>query len=223
MRSVRFYTLSILVVLSLTSAFGGPIPVVNVSLSADFPSPGVQEIEITNETGATNGCNGYYLVCDNLAIQDWTLTVDYTSTYYNQGTGPSLASPYVLQWQSSADNILPTAYLAVDLDLCGTTSVPDCSSNTTTITEIDFSGSLDQSSFTIYDPNADGGAGGPGPTFFANPNFSLTFPPSSAYPGDYFESQDGSVSDQTNVLPEPKTSLLLLGGLGAFGWFRRRV
>jgi hypothetical protein len=218
---VPFHTLLVLAVLS-ASAFGGQIPIVNVSLSADIPSSGEQEIAITNETGTTNGCNSYYVVCDNLAIQNWTLTVDYTSTYYN-GSGPSLASPYVAQWQSSGDDILPTAALAIDFDLCGADSVSNCSSETTIITEIDFSGSLSQNSFTVFDPNANGGAGGPGPTFFANPDFSLTFLPSANFPADYFESQDGFVGSQTNGTPEPQTVLLVLGGLGALGWLRRRV
>jgi hypothetical protein len=200
---------------------GDSIAVVNVSLSADETNAGEQEIIINNETGP-NGCVSNYPVCDTLTIQNWTLTVDYTSTYYN-GTGPSLPTPDVIQWQSPADNILPSGNLGYEFDLCGTTSVPDCLSPTTTITEIDFSGSLDRSSFTIYDPNANGGAGGPGPTFFANPNFSMTFLPSPGFPGDYIESQDGLVNDQTSVLPEPETSLLMFGGLGVLGWFRRRV
>lgn len=219
MSRVLFHTL-LLSAVTLASAYGD-IPVVNVSISADTPNSGIQEILITNETGPLNGCNSYYLVCDNLAITNWTLTVDYTSTYYN-GTGPSLPTPDVVQWQGPGDNILPTGNLGFDFDLCGTTSVPNCSAPTTTITEIDFTGSLDQSIFTIYDPTANGGAGGPGPTFFANPDFSLTFAPSAGFPGDYFESQDGFVGSQSNVLPEPNYSLLVFGGLVTLGWFRCR-
>jgi hypothetical protein len=217
---VRIHTLLVLLVLDCALTFGD-IPVVNVSISADTPNSGIQEVLLTNETGPFNGCNSYYLVCDNLAIQNWTLTVDYTSTYYNSSTGPSLPVPYVVQGQGPGNNILPSGNLGFDFDLCGTTSVPNCSSPTTTITEIDFSGSLDQSIFTIYDPTANGGAGGPGPTFFANPDFSLIFLPSAGFPGDYFESMDGFVGSQNNVLPEPQYSLLVFGGLVALLWLRR--
>lgn len=212
--------LAVLIVLTCSVAFGDLLPIANVSISADFPSSGVQELDITNETGPANGCNSYYLVCDALSIENWTLTVSYTSSYYNV-TGPSLASPYVAKWQSGADDILPTAPLAFDFDLCGSNSVPDCSSPTTTITQIDFSGTLDQSSFTIYDPTANGGAGGPGPTFFANPSFSVVLQPSPAFPGDYFESQDAFVSNQS-VVPEPQFKLFLIGMLAVLGCFHFR-
>jgi hypothetical protein len=195
--------------------------VATVSLSADTPNPGIQEIQIANDTGPSNGCNASYVVCDNVAIQDWMLTVDYTSGYYN-GTGPSLASPYIAQWQSSADDILPTAALAFDLDLCGSNSVLSCASPTTTITEIDFSGVLGQSSFAIFDPTANGGAGGPGPTFFANPAFSMVFLPTSGFPADYYESQDASVGEANAVIPEPDFKLSLACMLAAAGWFRHR-
>jgi hypothetical protein len=191
------------------------VPVVNVSLSADVPGNGLQEILVTNETGSSSGCNAVYGVCDSLAISNWTLTVNYTSSYYG-GAGPSLPSPFVAQWQSSADDILPTAPFAVDFDLCGSVPVASCSSPTTTISSIDFSGTLSQSSFTVFDPSANGGAGGPGPTFFADPAISFSLTPSAGFPGTYYESVDGSVSDQgVSGAPEPDSALLLLFGLGA--------
>jgi len=217
----RLIQIMMLAAVALVPAAAGTIPVVSLSLSSDFPSSGLQEIAVTNDTGMTNGCNSTYLVCDTLAITNWTLTITYTSSYYNSAGGPSLASPYVATWQSSADNILPTASKLLDFDLCGLTDVADCAAPTTTISEIDFTGTLDQSSFAIYDASANGGAGGAGPTFFANPAISVVFTPTAGFPADYFESQDGSVADQNNA-PEPATILLALSGLALARLGRRR-
>ncbi len=209
-----------LALLWLLPAFAGSIPVVTLSLSADIPSAGVQEIAITNDTGSTNGCNSTYVVCDALSITNWRLEVSYTSTYYNVGGGPSLATPYVALWASSADDILPTAAKTLDFDLCGVSDVSSCSGATTMITGVIFTGTLGQSSFAIYDPTANGGSGGAGPTFFADPSISFSVTPTGSFPSDYYESQDGSVSDQSNSVPEPGSLLLALGGLAA--GFRRR-
>ena len=197
------------------------IPVVNISINADIPNTGGQEIQIVNETGLTNGCGAYYQVCDQLNIVDWALTVHYTSSYYNSPGNPILPSPFTSTWSSSADNI-GTSPLAFDFDLCSGVSALSCGTPTTTITEIDFSGQLDQSSFTIYDPNANSGAGGPGPTFFSNPSFSVVLTPTGSFPADFVESTDGSVSDQISVTPEPSSTLLLLSGFLALNWRRRR-
>jgi hypothetical protein len=200
--------------------YADSIDIVTLSLSADTPNAGIQEIAITNQSGPVNGCNAIYAACDTLAIESWTLTVDYTSSYYN-GSGPTLASPYIVQWSDSTDDILPAAVKAFDLDLCGSSDVPDCSEQTTAITEIDFTGSLDRANFTIYDPNANNGNGGPGPAFFANPAFSLTLLPSAGFPSDYFESLDGFVGDQLSAAPEPGTMLLFAGGLVVLSRLRR--
>ncbi len=213
-RSILF--LVFLSLLAAPASYAANLPaVINLSLSADLPSNGLQELAITNETGSSNGCSAMYEVCDTLAITNWTLTLTYTSTFYNNPT-PVLASPYVLHWQNSGDNILATAAKTLDFDLCNGASVSSCTTPTTVITRIDFTGTLDQSSFAIFDPAANGGTGGPGPTFFANPTFSVTLTPTGDYPGNYFESTDGYVADQAQnvVAPEPgSTLLLLIGGL----------
>jgi hypothetical protein len=100
----------------------------------------------------------------------------------------------------------------LSFDLCEGFDVSTCALPTTTITEIDFTGTLDQRSLAIYDPAANGGTGGAGPTFFANPTFSTSLRPSNSFPADYYESADASVTDQS-ATPEPATALLVLGGL----------
>jgi len=213
---------ALLCLLISSAACAGQIPVINLSLSADVPSSGLQELAITNETGTGNGCGPSYPVCDALAITNWTLTVTYTSTYYNSA-GPALATPYVLHWQNSGDNILATAAKTIDFDLCGTLSVSNCTAQTTTITAIDFTGTLDQSSFAIYDPAANGGSGGPGPTFFADPAVTASLVP-SGFPADYLESADGYVSDQaSSATPEPGTTLLFAGSLALWLASSRRL
>ncbi len=201
-------------------AAAGSIPLATLSLIADFPGNGLQEMSILNQTGMVNGCNAFYLVCDTLAITDWTLTVTYTSSYYNS-VGPSLPSPYTAQWASVADNILPTAAFAIDFDLCNTLDVTTCPSPTTAISMIEFHGRIDQSSFTIFDQASNGGAGGPGPLFFADQAVDIIFVPSASFPSSTYESQDGSVADQSTV-PEPGTLALTIFGTFAVVSRRKR-
>ena len=192
------------------------ISVGSISLSSDFPLLGEQEISIFNLTGSA-GCDAFYPVCSNLAFQDWTLTVNYQSTLYNQGGGsPSLPSPYVVQWQSSLDDILPWAPAVFDFDLCGSADVTSCASPTTTISSIVFSGSISPASFPLS-----GGA-----NFFADPAFSVTLVPSNSYPGDYFEAQDITLRDQSvNVLPTPEPSFcgVLAVGISIVLICKRRI
>ena len=173
------------------------IPIGSISLSSDFPLIGEQEISIFNLTGSA-GCYALYPVCSNLAFQNWTLTVNYQSSLYNQGSGsPSLPSPYVVQWQSSLDDILPGAPAVFDFDLCGSADVTSCAAPTTTISSIVFSGSISPTNFPLS-----GGA-----NFFADPAFSVTLVPSNSYPSDYFEAQDITVRDQSiNISPTPEPS-----------------
>ena len=216
--------LVVLTVLFSTSAFAGQIPVINLSLSADLPSNGIQELALTNETGSGRGCNSAYVVCDALEITNWTLTITYSSSFYNN-SGPALATPFVLHWQGSNDNLVSTADTLLDFDLCNGADVSSCTTPTTTISRIDFTGTLDQSSFAIFDPAANGGAGGAGPTFFSDGVVTATFIVPSGFPRSYAEQQDGYVSDQAQnaVTPEPATGLLLLGGFAVAAGLRART
>jgi hypothetical protein len=205
------------------SLLGASYAVVNVSLTADFPGDGQQQILITNETGV-NGCTVDYQVCDNVALLNWTLTVAYTSSYYN-GTGTVLPNPFVVAWSSASDNIVPANTLNFDLDLCNGAAVASCTTATTSISSITFSGDLSQSQLTVFDPTANGGTGGAGPSATVDPHFSLTLVPGNAFPAATFDfvAKDGLVSDvNVNVLPEPGTTLLLLGGLLTALAVRRR-
>jgi len=192
------------------------IPIGSISLSSDFPLIGEQEISIFNLTGSA-GCYALYPVCSNLAFQNWTLTVNYQSSLYNQGSGsPSLPSPYVVQWQSSLDDILPGAPAVFDFDLCGSADVTSCATPTTRISSIVFSGSISPTSFPLS-----GGA-----SFFAEPAFSVTLVPSDSYPGDYYEAQDITVSDQSIdsiVTPEPTFYWALAGALSILIGCKRRI
>ena len=199
--------------LASVSASANMIPVGSVSLNADFPLVGEQAIVVTNLTGLVDGCNSFYPACSDLAVTAWKLTVDYTSTFYNQSANPSLASPYVLQWQSGVDDIEPGASLTVAMDLCNGVDVSDCATSTTTLTSISFSGEISPASFAIYDPTANGGSGGPGAAFFSAGTFSTTFTPTSGFPNDFFEAKDITVG--ATAAPEP-SSIWLLGLLSAF-------
>lgn len=197
------------------------VAVGSISLNADFPLTGEQAIVVTNLTGLVDGCNPSYPACSNLALTDWMLTVDYTTTFYNQSGDPSLASPYVVQWQSDADDIEPGDSLTVALDLCNGIDVGDCGSPTTTVTSISFSGAINPASFPLYDPTANGGNGGPGATFLSGGTFTATLSPTAGFPSDYYEAQDITVGSQTSTVPEPP-SLCLLGMVGAFYFSKRR-
>ena len=202
-----------LLLLTPSRASADIAPVGIISLNTDFPLTGEQEIDITNMTGPVDGCNSLYPSCTGLSLTDWTLTVNYTSTFYNQPGNPALATPYVLQWQSSADDIAPGAPLTVDLDLCGSLDVFSCPTPTTTVTSIVFTGEINPVNFPLFDPTADGGLGGPGATFFSDGTFSAVLTPSLAFPSDFFESQDITVSSLgVSPTPEP-TSVWLLGAL----------
>ena len=202
-------------------ATAGSIPIATLSLFADFPGNGLQELSITNQTGIANGCNAFYVVCDTLAITDWTLTVTYTSSYYNASGGPSLPTPYTAQWASSADDILPTLALAIDFDLCNTLDITTCPTPTTAISKIEFHGRVDQSSFAIFDAASNGGAGGAGPLFFADQDFDITLIPSGSFPANIYESQDGSLADQSTV-PEPGTLALTIVAVVTIGSRRKQ-
>jgi hypothetical protein len=203
-KSHHYIWLSSAFLLCVPWASGATITVGALSLTADFALIGEQEIGIANLTGSA-GCNAFNQACSNLAFQNWTLTVNYQSTFYNQGGGsPTLPSPYVVHWLTTADDILPGAPATFDLDLCNGADVFTCSARTTTITSIVLSGNINPASFQLFDPNANGGAGGPGATITASPGISVTLVPSSSYPGDFFESQDIGVSEQTQTsVPEP--------------------
>ena len=188
------------------------VSVGSISLNADFPLPGEQSIAITNLTGL---CIASYPACSNLALTDWTLTVDYTSTFYNQPGNPALASPYVVQWQNSANDIEAGSSLLVPLDLCNGAAVGACGTPTTAVSSVSFQGEISPASFVLYDPTANGGAGGPGALFSSNGGFSVTFTPTAGFPAHYYEALDITVGPQTSVVPEPDCKWLL-GIVAAF-------
>jgi hypothetical protein len=211
-----------LLLLLPTTALASTVSVGSVSFNADFPLTGEQSIVITNLTGLVDGCNAVYSACSNLALTGWTLTVDYTSTFYNQSGNPSLAVPYVVQWNSSADDIQAGASLTVPLDLCNGDAVGICATPTTTVTSLFFSGAITPAGFPLYDPNANGGSGGPGATFVSGGSFLVTVSPTSDFPNDYYEAVDIIVSEQSSAIPEPACAWLVAVAATFFACQRRR-
>ena len=193
-------------ILGNAAANAATVAVANLRLFPDTPNDGIQEIQIVNMTGA-GGCTAEYLACDNLALTNWQLSVAYSGTYYN-GTGPSLASPFVRAWRSAADDILPAMGIKLDFDLCQGVSLGDCATSTTAISKILFTGTISQSKFTIYDSTSSGA----GPTFFSNPAFSASLSIPGSYPADYGDSIDVSVTDVPST-PELPSGLLLMSGI----------
>jgi hypothetical protein len=226
----------LLMVLSSVPVFAD-ISVGYLSILADFPTGGIQELTISNLTGPGN-CSGYgppYSACSNLDFTNWTLTVNYTSTYYN-GSGPTEPSPFVYTSATYGDITPGSNNNVFDLDLCGGAGLcanPD--SPITTITSVEFSGQISPSSFCLYDPSANGCSITNPTTFFADPNFDLVWNGGSPQPplvdedlNPYAQSPDITVTDQSTgtgtVTPEPDEffPLAALIALLPFAWFARR-
>jgi hypothetical protein len=185
-----------------------------LSILADSPTSGLQELTISNVTGQGNCDPVEYTACTNLDFTDWTLTVNYTSSYYNSGApAPTEPSPFVITEAGSAlGDITPGSQNnTFDFDLCG--GAGSCASGPgTTITSVEFSGQISPAAICLYDSGA-GGCNNAAPnTFFANPNFDLVWnaasPGGSPYVDEnsiYAQSSDITVTNQggSNALPEP--------------------
>ena len=217
-------------IISLSSfpAFADSISVGYLSILSDSPTSGEQELTISNLTGPGN-CYASYPACTNLDFTNWTLTVNYTSTYYN-GTGPAEPAPFVFTSATHGGDLTPSSpNNTFDFDLCGGAgSCADPGSPITSITSVEFSGQISPSSFCLYDPSVLGCNPITPVTFFANPNFDLVWngsSPQSPYVDEnsnYAQSPDITVADQTvNSAPEPR-SIILLTALLPFVWFARR-
>jgi len=208
-------------------AFADAISLGYLSILADSPTGGEQELTINNLTGPGN-CYLSYPACTNLDFTNWTLTVNYTSGYYN-GTGPAEPTPFVFTSATYGD-ITPSSLNNVfDFDLCGGAgSCADRGSPITTITSVEFAGQISPSSFCLFDPSVPGCNLITPVTFFADPNFDLVWngsSPQTPYVDEnssYAQSPDITVTDQTlNSTPEPG-SFFLVTALLPFAWFARR-
>ena len=226
----------LMTLLSSVSAFAD-ISVGYLSILSDSPTGGAQELTVSNLTGPGN-CSAYgppYSACSNLDFTNWTLTVNYTSTYYN-GSGPTEPSPFVYTSATRGDITPGSANNVFDFDLCGGAgNCANSASPITTITSVIFTGQISPSSFCLYDPSALG-CGSPPTTFFADPNFDLVWNANSPLGGPYVDensvlyaqSPDITVATQGagtgGVTPEPNEFLPVVGlaALLCFAWFVRR-
>ncbi len=73
--------------------FADTISIGSLAILADSPTLGDQELTISNLTGSN--CSADYAACTNVNFTNWTLTVNYTSSYYNNGGGPAEPAPFV--------------------------------------------------------------------------------------------------------------------------------
>jgi hypothetical protein len=215
-----------IVLLGALPAFADSISLGYLSILADSPTGGEQELTINNLTGPDN-CYSSYPACTNLDFTNWTLTVDYTSSYYN-GTGPSEPTPFVFTSATYGDITPSSANNVFDFDLCG--GAGSCADGPiTTITSVEFSGQISPSSFCLFDPSVPGCNPITPVTFFADPNFDMVWnansPLGSPYVDEnssYAQSPDITVTDQNlNSTPEPG-SLFLVTALLPFAWFARK-
>jgi hypothetical protein len=204
--------------------FADTISIGYLSILSDSPTGGEQELTITNMTGPGNCQAVEYTACTNLNFTDWTLTINYTSDYYN-GSGPAEPAPFVFTDSGSGPfggigDITPSSTNnTFDFDLCaglGSCANPD--DPDTQITSVEFSGQISPSSFCLYDPASNGCNETTPDMFFANPNFDLVWngsSPESPYVDEdlfpYAQSPDITVTDQSipTEIPEPGTFFLL--------------
>lgn len=209
--------------------------------TAGSPIPGEQQLTIYNVTGPSNltGCEAYgppFSACSNLTFTNWTLTVDYTSDYYSPGAPGSPASGSLVftdggsgPYGNLGDINAGSSLALPGIDLCGGSAVcanpyaPD-----TQITSVQFTGQISPASFTLCDNSVPTCSGPTATTFFANPNFSLTWnassPPGGSFAsgGPYVDdgyavgnfdnfsatSPDITVTDQNVLTPEPNGYVL---------------
>ncbi len=206
--------------------FADSISVGFLNILADSPTVGSQEVTIFNETGSN--CWSSYTACANLNFTNWTLTVTYTSSYYN-GTGPAEPSPLVYTDAAGFGDITPGANPVFDFDLCG--GLSSCVSPVTTITQVEFKGQISPASFCLW--NGTDGVCGP-TTFFADSHFDMIWngsSPQSPYVDqstvilsqspDIIVNSASTVTPPVTGTPEPG-SLFLAASLIPVAWFGRR-
>jgi hypothetical protein len=209
-----------------------------LSLLADNPTGGEQNLTISNVTGSADCDAVEYLSCTNLNFTNWTLTVNYTSDYYNF-SGPNVPSPLVFTDGGSGSyggfgDITAGNSLSFPIDLCaGAGSCANPNNPDTQITSVEFSGQISPSAFCLYDIAASGCNLTNPTTFFANPNFDLIWtgaPGVGPYVDEDSEflyagaqSPDITVATQSNtvVTPEPG-GFVLVTALLPFALFLRR-
>jgi hypothetical protein len=189
------------------------------------PNLNSQTITVLNLMGGGQGCGvgifgSQYDVCNNVNIVNWSLQIDFTAEVAGLPT-----SPVTFTSQGSQDDIVPVdsavdnAYSgdpsnpwSIAFDQTNAGCSPTCDAQ---ITEIIFSGTVDQSTLQLYN-----GSGPYIPESLSSQNFSLTWMiPSSDYtdsPGNLFDETDITISQQPAV-PEPATVWLVLGAGIAFG------
>jgi hypothetical protein len=218
-----------------------------LTITSDSPTGGEQQLAIINMTGPANCQLTEYTACTPLNFTNWTLTIDYTSSYYN-GTGPTEPSPLVFtdsgsglfggydivpsgSMPSSTNNLFP-------IDLCGGAGAcSDPNIPITTITSVEFSGQISSSSICLYDPAVSGCNVANPTTFAANRNFDLKWNSSStssaaspsATGSPYVDegstpiaqSPDITVTQASAATPEPSFYLLLTFLLTALLFFAR--
>jgi hypothetical protein len=188
------------------------------------PDLGVQTITVDNFMGDCTASGSQYTVCNSVNITNWTLELDFTS----EVTG--LTSPVIFTSAGSQDDIAPThsnldnAYSgdpqnpwSLPFDLTNPGCTPTCDAM---ITQIMFSGTVDQSTLQIYN-----GVGNPFiPETLSSQAFSLAWAiPASDYtasPGNLYDSTDITISQQPGV-PEPSTIWLVLAAGAAAAMLRR--
>ncbi len=217
----------------ITLLFSLPIFADSISVGylqnlADSPNNGEQTITISNDTGACVG-NSPYDSCTNLTFTDWTLTVNYTSDYYN-ASGPAEPAPFVYTDFGAGPyggwgDILAQSSLSFSFDLCaGLGSCLNPDSPDTQITSVEFAGQITPSSFCLSPDNSCD-------TFTADPNFDLVWDGSSPV-GPYVDEGNFQFAQSPDITvnaaevvssstPEPNT-FLLLTALLPIAWFVRR-
>jgi hypothetical protein len=201
-------------------AFGTTIAVGNLSILSDSPTPGEQQLTINNLTGASTCDPIEYTSCTSLDFTNWTLTVNYTSDYYNGGGGSAQPNPFVFTDSGSGTyggfgDIAPSSTNnTFQFDLCaGVYPCTNVDSPDSTITSAEFSGQISPASdICLYNLSSC--------TTFntTNPNFDLIWnssSPQSPYVDEdtapYALSPDITVTDQvtTTAVPEPGSLFLL--------------
>jgi hypothetical protein len=188
------------------------------------PNLGSQTITVLNLMGGGQGCGvgafgPQYVVCNDVNIVNWSLQLDFTAEVAGLPTSPITftsggSQDDIAPVDSAVDNAYsgdPSNPWSISFDKTNAGCLPTCDAQ---ITEIIFSGTVDESTLDLYN-----GSGSPIPDSLSSQNFSLTWtiPPSDyASPGNLFDETDITISQQP-AAPEPATVWLVLGAGITFG------